>query len=145
MVFQADAFYKSPWLRFRGIQDSLAAQHLEGSECCLIHADNKLGLMNGVWMNPNVRVSYNSQADEIVNSKRGWPSKREVWMGIWWNRWARWSGFPSRYAERFVVERRVRRWRNEAQQIGHADVNEEGVYCLVNEMQVLVENGWAHV
>src|SRR5438270_8111059 len=40
VVFQADPFYRDPPLSFRGIPDSLAIHHLEGSECCLIHADN---------------------------------------------------------------------------------------------------------
>ncbi|KAJ8070690.1 hypothetical protein OCU04_001061 [Sclerotinia nivalis] len=146
VVFQADPFYKNPSLRFRGIPDSLALYHLEGSECCLIHTDNKLSLTKGVWLNPNVRVSYNSKADNIINSKGGrWPSKREIFKGIWSNRWVRWTRFLGRYTERFVVERRVRLWRNEMQQTKHAEVHEEGIHCLINEMQVLVENGWAHV
>lgn len=79
VVFQAGPFYKNPSLRFRGIPDSLALHHLEGSDCCLIHADNSLSLTRGVWLNPNVRVSYNSKADNVVNSKGGrWPSKREI-------------------------------------------------------------------
>jgi hypothetical protein len=146
VVFQADGFYKDPSLRFRGIPDSLARHHLEGSECCLIHADNSLSPTKGVWLNPNVRVSYNSQADEVVNPKSGrWPSKREVIQGIWSNRWARWTQFPRRYTERLVVGKRVQLWRSEAQQTEKVEVNEEGSYCLINEMQVLAENGWAHV
>ncbi|KAM3085729.1 hypothetical protein ACMFMG_002794 [Clarireedia jacksonii] len=145
VVFEADAFYKNPSLRFRGIPDSLARHHLEGSECCLIHADNNLSVTRGVWLNPNVRVSYNAQADEVVSSRAGrWPGKREVVQGTWSNRLARWTQFLKRYTERLVVERRVRLWRSEAQQTGQ-EVNEEGIYCIVNEMQVLVENGWAHV
>ena len=142
VVFQADPFYQDPSLRFRGIPDSLALHHLEGSECCLIHADNSLGLTRGVWLNPNVRVSYNSKAHEVVNPKGGrWPSRIEISKGIWSNRWARWTKFPWRYTERFVVERRVRLWRSEAQRTAP----EEGIHCLVNEMQVLVDNGWAHI
>jgi hypothetical protein len=146
VVFEAGPFYEYPSLRFRGILDSLALHHLEGSECCLVHADNSLSLTRGVWLNPNVRVAYNSEADNIVNPKVGrWPSKREKFWGIWSNRWARWTRFLSRYTQRFVVERRVRLWRSEAKRTGHAEVHEEGIHCLVNEMQVLVENGWAHV
>ncbi|KAJ4289447.1 hypothetical protein N0V88_006927 [Collariella sp. IMI 366227] len=33
-------------LLFRGVPDSLAAKHVEGSECCLVHADN---LLSGSW------------------------------------------------------------------------------------------------
>lgn len=83
VVFLADLFYKNPSLRFRGIPDSLALHHLEGLERCLIHADNSLTLTRGVWLNPNVRVSYNSKADNVVNFKVGrWPSKREILKGI---------------------------------------------------------------
>lgn len=116
VIFQADPFYKNPSLRFRGIPDSLALYFLEGSECCLIHADYSLSLTRGVWLNPNVRVLYNSKADNFVTSKGGrWPSKREISKGIWSNRWARRTRFLWRYTERFVVERSVRLWRSEAQ------------------------------
>lgn len=40
----------------------MAAHHLEASECCLIHADNVLTKMKGVWINPNVRVGYDEDA-----------------------------------------------------------------------------------
>lgn len=146
VVFQASSFYEVPSLRFRGISDSLARYHLEGSECCLIHADNPLSATSGVWLNPNVRVSYNIEADKIVNPKAGkWPSKMEILEGVWSNRWARWTRVPRRYLERFVVNRRVRLWRLEMRKRGHKEVREEGIFCLINEMQVLVENGWAHI
>ncbi|TGO16370.1 hypothetical protein BTUL_0029g00610 [Botrytis tulipae] len=146
VVFQGEPFYENPSLRFRGVQDSLAQYHLEGSECCLIHADNSLSLTKGVWLNPKVRVSYNAEADSVVNSNRGkWPSKIEILEGIWYNRWARWTGFLKRYTERFLVQIRVQRWRSETLVAGKAEVHEKGVYCLVNEMQVLKENGWAHI
>ena len=45
-------------LRFRGVPDTLAERHVEGSECCLIHADNRLSKDLGIWINPNVRVGY---------------------------------------------------------------------------------------
>jgi hypothetical protein len=83
VVFQADPFYKDPPLRFRGISDSLAAYHLEGSECCLIHADNELSTAKGIWLNPNVRVLYNPEADKAVNPKaERWPNKGEKLKGI---------------------------------------------------------------
>lgn len=146
VVFQANPFYEDPPLRFRGIADSLAAHHLEGSECCLIHADNKLSATRGVWLNPNVRVTYNPEADRLVHPETGiWPSRREKMAGIWSNRWARWTGFPWRYVERYVVNRRVRFWLNEGQQNKGVEVQEQGTHCLINEMQVLVGNGWAHV
>ena len=63
VAMDSKPFYES-WrpLRFRGISDSLAELHLEGSECCLIHQDNPLTAKHGVWLNPNVRVGYNKEA-----------------------------------------------------------------------------------
>jgi len=144
-VFQADPFYRDPPLQFRGIQDSLAAHHLEGSECCLIHTDNELTASRGVWLNPNVRVAYNAEADKVINPETGsWPSKQEKLKGIWSNRWARWTRFLSRFMESYVVNNRLRIWRYEVQK-GTGQVREEAPFCLINEMQVLVENGWAHL
>ena len=146
IVFQADPFYQSSPIRFRGIPDSLASSHLEASECCLIHADNKLSATKGVWLNPNVRVSYNAEADKIVRPETGtWPSRKDKLRGIWSNRWARWTGFPRRYVEQYVVSRRVRMWRAQLEQKGHVANYENGTHCLINEMQVVVRNGWAHV
>jgi hypothetical protein len=147
VVFQADPFYKDPPLRFRGVPDSLAIHHLEGSECCLIHADNELTKMQGVWLNPNVRVSYNPEANKIVNPQTGmWPSRSEKVKGLWSNRWARWTGFPRRFIERCVVNWRLRAWRDEIQRKSlDENYHNDGAHCMVNEMQVLVENGWAHV
>ena len=133
-------------MRFRGISDSLAIHHLEASECCLVHADNELSAAKGVWLNPNVRVSYNAEAHKVVRPRTGvWPSRIEKLKGIWSNRWARWTGFPRRYMERYVVDRRMRLWRDEAQPEGHEENHEEGMHCVINEMQVLVHNGWAHL
>ena len=36
-IFDSSPFNAASPLRFRGIADSLATHHLEGSECCLIH------------------------------------------------------------------------------------------------------------
>ncbi|EAQ87609.1 hypothetical protein CHGG_04228 [Chaetomium globosum CBS 148.51] len=55
-------------LRFRGIPDSLAALHLEASECCLIHADNPGSRTRGVYVNPAVRVGYNRLAYDAVHN-----------------------------------------------------------------------------
>lgn len=55
VAMDASAFYDQN-LTFRGIPDDLASLHLEGSECCLIHADNPLSHSKGVFLNPNVRV-----------------------------------------------------------------------------------------
>lgn len=84
MVMDAAPFY-SYNLSFRGIPDSLALQHLEGSECCLIHADNPLSQVKGVWLNPNVRVGYSEAAYEAVNADDRL-SVYTIARGLWQNR-----------------------------------------------------------
>ena len=99
-----------------------------------------------MWLNPNVKVGYNSEAYDIVNPEVGaWPCKKERVKGIWHNRFVRWTRFPWRFLERYAVDRRVRLWREEAQQTIEGGVSQDESHCLINEMQVLVENGWAHV
>ncbi|KAF2839601.1 glycosyltransferase family 69 protein, partial [Patellaria atrata CBS 101060] len=136
VVMNAQPFYAADPLKFRGIPDSFAELHLEGSECCLVHADNPLSASRGVWLNPNVRVDYNPKAYDIVNASPGepWPSPRTRINGSWYNRWCRWTGAPRRILEGFVVTWRLRKWKSEA-----------GANCLINEMQVLIENGWKHL
>lgn len=145
VVFQAEPFYSSR-LRFRGVPDSLAAHHIEGSECCLIHADNPLTATKGVWLNPNVRVSYNPEADRIVNPETGvWPGKGGKFWGIWGNRLKRLSTALTAGTENYIVGRRLRLWQTEAVAKGFAEFQEKGTFCLVNEMQILMWNGWKHM
>ena len=60
---------------------------------------------------------------------------------MWWNRVRRWTS--TEWFKRRVVRKRVERWQREG---GGTETRfEAGEGCLVNEMQVLVENGWAHV
>lgn len=151
VVFDARPFYGSsddPALQFRGIADSLAAHHLEASECCLIHADNPLTPSRGVWLNPDVRVGYNSAAYEAVHpahppsssssSPSPWPPLGERVRGAWTNRFWRWATWT--WPQAWRIARRMRRWERE-----NPGEFEPGSHCLINEMQVLVENGWAHV
>jgi hypothetical protein len=137
---KSDPFYDATHpLRFRGIPDSLAKHHLEGSECCLIHIDNPLSAKDGVWLNPNVRVGYSAQAYSAVHLRAGpWANAQDVLRGSWINRILRW--FTSDWFEQRVVARRTNSWT--APKLGRV---EEGRACLINEMQVLVSNGWAHV
>jgi hypothetical protein len=127
-------------LRFRAIPDSLAEHHLEGSECCLIHADNPLSAELGVYLNPRVRVGYNIEAYEATHPKGGgsWLSTWQIFRGLWSSRLLRWlylAGGRDR-----VVRRRLKKWE------GDSELNiEPGSFCLIDEMQVLIENGWAHV
>lgn len=133
----ADPFVSPTKLRFRGISDSLALQHLEGSECCLIHADNPLSHTLGVYINPRVRVGYNPPAYEATHSPSSWVTATEIFIGLWKNRLKRWTRISF---EGWVVQSRVAEWQKQ-----DMSNNEPGVFCLINEMQVLVENGWAHV
>ncbi|KUJ13844.1 uncharacterized protein LY89DRAFT_708957 [Mollisia scopiformis] len=146
VVFDAKPFYHEPTLQFRGIPDTLAAMHVEGSECCLIHVDNTLSKDKGVWLNPNVRVTYNEEANDVVNpEKGGWPTSSGKVQGIWRNRWAWWTGWPWRwYAER-KVDRKLKAWELGEKAEGEALRNEPGRICLVDEMQILLANGWMHL
>lgn len=148
VAVDAAPFYKpttSP-LRFRGTPDSLATYHLEGSECCLIHTDNPLSASKGVWLNPNVRVGYSAIAYDTVNpgSERAnaWVGTASVLHGNWENRVLRW--LTTTWFDDSTVRRRIEKWMD----AGSDDVGvrkESGAACLINEMQVLVGNGWAHV
>ena len=127
-------------LAFRGVSDSLSLTHVEGSECCLIHADNPLSRTHGVWVNPNVRVGYNGSAYETVNPAggRSWLSVWDIVVGIWQNRLLRWSRWL--WSRDGIIESRLAGWRGE-----NPGEEEYGENCLVSEMQVLLWNGWAHV
>ena len=133
----ATPFYEQG-LAFRGIPDTLATQHLEGSECCLIHADNPLSLTKGVWLNPEVRVGYNNPAYEAVNSNTHWLSLYEIVTWSWKNRFSRWLTTP--WFKEQVVRWTLSTWKKE-----YSKNDEKGVDCLVNEMQVVSNNGWAHL
>ncbi|SPN96873.1 related to polysaccharide export protein (CAP59) [Cephalotrichum gorgonifer] len=126
-------------LRFRGIPDSLAKHHLEASECCLIHADNPLSAELGVYVNPRVRVGYNTAAYVATHPTTGtWVSPWGIFRGLWASRILRWVYRPE--TRDWIVARRLKKWAAE----GEGNV-EPGAFCIINEMQVLVERGWAHV
>ncbi|KAL8753005.1 MAG: hypothetical protein Q9199_005353 [Rusavskia elegans] len=139
IAFDAAPFYHTPALRFRGIPDSLARYHLEGSECCLVHADNPLTLERGVWLNPSVRVGYNAEAYENVHRGNAWPPFADSVLGLWKNRFWRWVT-PTIHKS-WKIRGRLRRWTRK----GLGEVSQRESMCLINEMQVLVTNGWAHV
>ncbi|KAL9634195.1 MAG: hypothetical protein Q9164_004240 [Protoblastenia rupestris] len=138
VAFDARPFYEPNALKFRGIPDSLAAHHLEGSECCLIHTDNPLTSTHGVWLNPHVRVGYSVEAYDAVHGSHPWPSTLSVIRGIWSNRFWRWT--TSTALKDAKVYHRLKQWK-----AVDAGRSESGTQCLINEMQVLVANGWAHV
>ncbi|KAB8303390.1 hypothetical protein EYC80_004819 [Monilinia laxa] len=159
VAFDAEAWYPSSnsgekagneerkfkGLKFRGVSDSLAPKHVEGSECCLIHADNPLRETKGIFVNPNVRVAYKRDIYDVVNSPEGWPGKREAIWGVWRVRvgWVKewWWG----WVERQRVRRRVDAWIGEGREGGGEKREEVGVECLINEMQVLYQSGWKHL
>ncbi|GAQ05757.1 hypothetical protein ALT_3078 [Aspergillus lentulus] len=133
-----EPFVSTTPLRFRGIPDSLALFHLEGSECCLIHADNPLSGHQGVYVNPKVRVGYNAPAYEKVHPAGSWLSRQYIALALWENRFRRWA--TTTLFKKWVVRRRVAQWKSLS-----SGRHEPGEFCLINEMQVLVANGWAHV
>ncbi|PGH15972.1 hypothetical protein AJ80_05348 [Polytolypa hystricis UAMH7299] len=138
----ASPFLAKPPLRFRGVSDSLALSHLEGSECCLIHADSPLSKQKGIYLNPNVRVGYNEPAYTHVHPARNWLSSREILWSLWENRLRRWT--TTQPIKEWAIWWKLRKW--ERGGVGEEKGRKEpGGFCLVNEMQVLVANGWAHV
>ncbi|EFQ29377.1 hypothetical protein CGRA01v4_05130 [Colletotrichum graminicola] len=129
-------------LEFRAVPDSLAEEkHLEASECCLIHADNPLSESLGVFLNPRVRVGYSTGAYEWAHPRDAGDSWLSLWrivVGTWEARVRRL--LTSDRVKEWVVRKRLAEW--EAEGDGR---EEKGVHCLINEGQVLVYNGWAHV
>lgn len=138
VAMPTSAFTGIKGLKFRGIPDSLAESHLEGSECCLIHADNPASRARGVFLNPNVRVGYNRAAFELVHTPGAWLSLSQVYIGMWKNRLARRLTTP--WFKESTVLKRVRSWERKGN-----GREEPGHFCLINEMQVIVTNGWKHL
>ncbi|KIH91257.1 polysaccharide export protein [Sporothrix brasiliensis 5110] len=156
-------------LRFRGVDDSLAEFHLEGSECCLIHADNPqsrfadvpssnarhrhkgadadadadAGKNIGVWLNPNVRVAYSLSVYKQVRTAV-FPGRFAAVHGAWANRLERARSHVQFALEGQTVLNRLRRWRAETP-AGAPPRNEPGAVCLINEMQIMWQNGWKHL
>ena len=145
-------------LQFRAIPDSLADMHLEGSECCLIHADNPLSDRLGVWLNPAVRVGYSVPAYEVVRASKPrtgsssssslsrYPSARDAILGSWSNRWWRWFGTIKLDVEKVTIRSRLSQWVAEGKRLGVDESRvETGDFCLINEMQIMWSNGWKHL
>ena len=133
----AAAFTGADAISFRGVNDTIADLHLEGSECCLIHADNPASSKKGVYLNPQVRVGYTSEAYRAVHPKGFWLSRFSIFTGLWKNRVSRWTGVSIR--NQWFVHRRWRDWQRK-----YPSQSEPGKSCLINEMQVLAFNGWSH-
>ena len=143
VAMDAAPFYTDPKpLSFRGIPDSLAQYHLEGSECCLIHFDNPLTVTRGVFVNSNVRVGYSQAAYEAMKGQFVPHSLPVYFWRIWENRMRRW--LTTDWFRRKVVHRRLSIWEKAGADVDE-DRHESGPDCMVDEMQVLVQNGWAHL
>lgn len=140
MVFmRTEPYYdKQHPLLFRGLPDSLASAHLEASECCLIHQDNLLSLERGVFVNPHVKVGYNKGAYDYMNGPEGDLELGSFFCRSWENRLRRW--FTTDWFRLRVVRARLKQWEQK-----DSSNREVGIDCMINEMQVLVHNGWAHV
>ena len=125
-------------LRFRAVNDSLAEHHLEASECCLIHYDNPISASKGVWMNPKVRVGYNTLRYDAVHRPPGWPSTAETTLGRLSDLLAWILRLNSRSK---VVDQRYEEWARES------NFNAEiGSDCLVNKMMVVSKRGkWSEI
>lgn len=123
-------------LRFRAIQDSLAEFYLEASECCLIHYDNPVTASKGVWMNPNVRVAYDTVRYDAAHTSSGWPSTTEATIGHLWELMTWILRLKGRWK---VIDRRFEEWTRKSM------LNSEiGLDCLVNKMMVVSEKGRWH-
>ncbi|OQD88298.1 hypothetical protein PENANT_c004G06730 [Penicillium antarcticum] len=133
VAMPAGPFLATSPLRFRGIPDSLAEYHLEGSECCLIHADNPLSEEKGVYLNPRVRVGYTGQAYAAVKPISNWLTAKRILQGLWVNRVRRWS--IAFWVKEEVVRRRVDSWK-----ALDPKNDEPGQLCIIDEMQILHRN-----
>ncbi|KAI0594494.1 cryptococcal mannosyltransferase 1-domain-containing protein [Biscogniauxia sp. FL1348] len=143
VVFDSAPFYANPPLMFRGIDDTLADLHLEGSECCLIHADNYLTPEKGVWLNPNVRVGYNEEAYWQIRTNR-FPTPFWTVVGAWINRIQGWRMSIQSQLETRTIQKRLEEWKL-ATPNGDLSRYEPGEHCLINEMQIMWSNGWKHL
>jgi hypothetical protein len=128
-----DPFVSQNPLRFRGLPDSLAASHLEASECCLIHADNPLSISKPILLNPNVKVGYNGSAYDAVHSKESIMSPFQIYRAMWENRLRRWSSIS--WLRDVKTRRSIMAWTKETGE------RERGGFCAINEMQVIMERG----
>jgi hypothetical protein len=150
VAFRARAFHGPHARRFRALPDSLAARHLEASECCLVHADAPAG--HGVWLNPAVRVAYSQDVYRAVNPA-GWPSPAHRIWGVWAARLT--LAALTRWSEEYTVRTRTASWRADlgaqADRLGaedgleSVDSLESAEFCIVDEMQVLEGAGWRHL
>ena len=138
-------------LRFRGVPDSLALHHLEASECCLIHADLVASgyAHKGIFLNPAVRSGYTTQAYHLTHSgpEKGFVSAWQYVTGVWKSRFTSWKtdGISSSAGQDMAeIYRRIAEWTKEGAEKGEVR-SEVGGFCTIDEMHILIWNGWKHV
>lgn len=127
-------------LRFRAVPDSLAQLHVEASECCLIHADNPVSESKGVWLNPTVRVGYTPQQYEKAQKIEENLTHFKIFRSLWYIRIWEWAMLPFSSPKDWVVKPRFRAWRNSS-----SGQDEPGLFCLIDEMQVLTSSSWTYI
>ena len=133
-------------LRFRGISDSLASKHLEGSECCLVHSD--LATMGaaeqGIYINPAVRVGYTEAAYNLTHfgPEQTFISPTQYVLAEWLNRLDR-LRTPSAEKQLRKVHKKVEKWKKDSS-TSLEKREESGEMCLIDEMHLLIWNGWKH-
>ena len=138
----------TPGLPFRSIPDSLASSHTEASECCLINADLTTSGHNnhGIYINPAVRVGYTELAYNQTHfgESETFISARQYVMAMWLHRLNRVRTESAEKGMR-VVRRRLETWKGEVEMGLTREKREEyGEMCLVDEMHLLIWNGWKH-
>jgi hypothetical protein len=83
-------------------------------------------------------VGYSGEAYDAIHPQGPLLSSWQIFKALWENRIRRW--LTSSWLKEWRVRKRVGNWRQLSK---HHE--EAGDICLINEMQVLAENGWAHV
>ncbi|RMZ90580.1 hypothetical protein DV736_g2178, partial [Chaetothyriales sp. CBS 134916] len=152
VLMDASPFYSSvnmdgemvDGLRFRAISDSLAAKHLEASECCLVNADlTAMGAaQHGIYINPAVRVGYTDKAYNLTHTgpEGGFITSSQYILARWLFRLS-WFKTSSSKALNQKVHNRLVKWQEDNTLEKR---RETGEMCLIDEMHLLVWNGWKH-
>jgi hypothetical protein len=158
-------------LPFRGISDGLAAHHVEASECCLIHVDH--ATINPhhlpLYVNPVVRVGYSTNAYNLVHfggdmttrtkpngvkvsiagsDSQGFLSATQFVFATWLHRLNR-IRTQAAETQQGKVLGTARKWLTEQVTMAEREQRERelgknGEMCLIDEMHLLIENGWRH-
>lgn len=141
----------TPGLRFRGLPDSLAVMGLEASECCLIHADliARKQAQKGIFINPAARSGYERAAWDLTHlpPDDNFVSLYQYISGVYYMRLARWKidGVSSSAGQNMRrIYEKIAGWADTGKALGETR-EEVGDYCAIEEMHILIWNGWKHV